>query len=105
MRKVAVSSLAVLFATMLLSAQSQTGSIRIKVTDVMAGVIPGAAVSLSHATERFSQEVSTDDTGIVIIQDVPAGKVNITISANGRTASTEVDVEAGNEAYVPIQLN
>lgn len=105
MRKIAVFAFAVLCLATLLSAQVQTGSIRIKVTDVMAGVIPGAAVSLSHSTERFSQDVTTDDAGIVIVQDVPPGKVNIRASANGRTATTDVDVEAGNEAYVPIQMN
>src|SRR5262249_5237141 len=90
--RVLISSLALLIAVLGLSgfspiwAQSSgatTASVTGIVSDEQGSVIAGVIVSAKNLDTNFTREASTDETGNYLLQQLPPGKYDITVTGEG----------------------
>jgi hypothetical protein len=78
----------------------QVGTLRVNVLDARSGMpLPGAAVTVG------STEVTTDATGAVRLEGLPAGPLEVKISAEGfRSEQEAVVILGGTETPLPVSL-
>ena len=69
-------------------AQTNTGELRITVTDSTGLPLPGAVDVVNEANE-FRQHLNTNDNGVVVIRRVPFGSYRIGVVRNGFTPVAE----------------
>jgi len=101
-----------MFAWMALStfnvhAQSTFGSIRGTVQDASGAVVPAAAVTVHSLDENFERDVTTNDSGDFVVENLKAGSYKITIHHEG-FADAVVDsaaLEARQDLRIPIKLS
>jgi hypothetical protein len=99
-----VGSLGVAFASPA-AAQASTGRIRVDVTDISGGKLPGVLVIATTADGHLPVKAVTDKTGTYIFRAVPVGPVILRFQLEGFTGTTVgVTVEAGAESHVAQQL-
>ncbi len=99
LRKAAFAAIALILPVL---ASAQTGSLKGSVKDSAGEYLPGAAVIVS-GTNRGT---STDLTGYYLLQNVPAGKVNILVSYLGyEDKVVPVTVEAGKTGTLDVVLS
>ena len=97
MRSVAIALLAIGLASDL-SAQEQTGTVRVEVFTSTGGPVAAAEVVVTGITHR------TGDCGLVILE-VPGGSLQVTVLQEGFIPVTvRVDVATGREQLVSIEL-
>ncbi len=101
--------LLLLFALMaLLPAAAQTfrGAINGTVTDPSGAVIPGAAVTATHAATGVTLKSVTSSAGEFAFRDIPIGNYNITVTGQGFKPETveSVPVSAGAVYTLPVKL-
>ena len=86
--------------SLLLSAQSKMGELRLRVTDP-AGLAVKAGVELVSEANQFRQSFTTDDTGEFNAERIPAGVYRLQVSGHGFAPQSQiVQIRPG----VPVQL-
>ena len=96
-------AVAVLFPITL---QAQAGDIRGTVTDPTGAVIPGATVHLTDPVSGYEHTATTDSTGRFDIPNIPFNSYNLSVRANGFTASNQtVDVRSAVNVNVKAVLH
>ena len=88
-------------------AQSNTGELRISVTDATGAALPGPVEVVSLANE-VRQKVQADSTGVAIVRRLPFGSYRIGVSRSGfADASEVVEVRSSvpTESHVTMSLS
>src|SRR5215471_10741008 len=88
-------------------AQSTFGSIRGTVQDVSGAVVPGAAVTVHSLDENFERDVTTDDSGDFVVENLKPGHYKLTVHHDG-FADALIDsaaLEARQDLRIPITLS
>jgi len=89
-----------------LHAQSTFGSIRGTVQDVSGAVVPGAAVTIHSLDENFERNVTSNDSGDFVVENLKPGHYKLTVHHDG-FADAVVDsaaLEARQDLRIPITL-
>lgn len=89
-----------------LSAQSTFGSIRGTVQDASGAVIPGATITVHSLDENFERQVTTNDSGDFIAENLKAGQYKLTVHHDGFTDAvvSSATLEARQDLRIPITL-
>ena len=105
-RFIFVALAAVLFAAVLLNAQSITqGNVRGTVTDPSGAVVPGATVTLKNTATGASQTRTTNGSGFYEFALLPPGSYSVAVTApNYKEASQSVNVSVGQVTTNNIQM-
>jgi Ca-activated chloride channel homolog len=104
MRRYTISAFVALLAAASLLAQSSVGTIRGTVKDPSGGVLPGATVRLSHATDADRTTI-TDAKGEFSFLALPPGPYTITVALSGFTqVARQVAVQAGAVVRLSLEL-
>ena len=87
-------------------AQSTFGSIRGTVQDASSAVIPGALVTVHSLDENFERQVTTNDAGDFVIENLKAGHYRLTAHREGLSDAVvnSVTLDARQDLRVPITL-
>jgi hypothetical protein len=85
-------------------AQSTFGSIRGTVQDDSGAVIPGAMVTVHSLDENFDRQVSTDDSGNFVVENLKAGRYSLTAHHEGALRCTLSDSK-DNQLMTQLPLN
>jgi len=88
-------------------AQSTFGSIRGTVQDVSGAVVPGTAVTIHSLDENFERDVTTDDSGDFVAENLKPGHYKLAVHHDG-FADAVVDsaaLEARQDLRIPITLS
>src|SRR5688500_13401125 len=98
-RKLLVTVLVLLLASLLVAAQQNRGSLRGTITDELAAVIVGANVVLTDAN-GLQKKTTTNAEGIYTYAGLVPGKYSLTATAPGfaPSESKEIDVTAGRQS-------
>ena len=64
-------------------AQSTFGSIRGTIQDSSSAVIPGATVTVHSLDENFDRQVTTNDSGDFVVENLKAGRYQLTAHHDG----------------------
>ena len=98
-RKLLVTVLVLLLASLLVAAQQNRGSLRGTITDELAAVIVGANVVLTDAN-GLQKKTTTNAEGIYTYAALVPGKYSLTATAPGfaPSESKEIDVTAGRQS-------
>src|SRR5271170_6420985 len=64
-------------------AQSTFGSIRGTVQDASGAVIPGALVTVHSLDETFERQITTNDSGDFIVENLKSGHYKVTVHHTG----------------------
>ena len=101
---------AVLFACVVLlsaaQAQSTFGSIRGTVQDVSGAVISGALVTVHSLDENFDRQVTSNDSGGFLVENLKAGHYKLTVHSEGLANAVvdSVSLDARQDLRIPITL-
>jgi Carboxypeptidase regulatory-like domain len=89
-----------------LSAQSTFGSIRGTVQDASGAVIPGATITVHSLDENFERQVTTNDSGDFIAENLKAGQYKLTVHHDGFTDAvvSSATLQARQDLRIPITL-
>jgi hypothetical protein len=87
-------------------AQSTFGSIRGTAQDESGAVIPGATVTVHSLDESFNRQVTTDNEGQFVIENLKAGHYKLTIHHDGFADSivNSTALEARQDLRVPVKM-
>src|SRR5271170_3973516 len=87
-------------------AQSTFGSIRGTVQDASGAVIPGALVTVHSLDENFDRQVTTNDSGDFVIENLKAGRYSLTAHRDGLSDAvvSSATLEARQDLRIPITL-
>ncbi len=83
MRGLFVSLLAMLLGTVGLLAQTQFGTISGTVVDTSQAMVPGARVSLVDMATNVVREAETNNVGLFLFANVPAGDYQVNVEMQG----------------------
>jgi hypothetical protein len=87
------------------SAQRTQGEIRGTVTDTTGGVVPGAAVTLTHVNTGYARDVVTDVRGAFVAPLLEPGPYRVDVTAPGfRPQSQTVSVRAQDATSLLVKL-
>src|SRR2546422_9751932 len=102
---IAVALFAAVFSTDL-RAQSDRGTITGTIVDPAAAVIPGAAVTATHAESGSKYEAVTTATGNYTIAQVPAGTYDLKVEVAGFSRFTQrgIRIFATQTARIDVTL-
>src|SRR6185503_9700058 len=97
-RRLFITSLTILLASLLVAAQQNRGTLRGAITDELGAVIVGANVVLTDAT-GVQKKTTTNAEGIYTYNGLAAGKYSLTANATGfaPAENKEIDVTAGRQ--------
>ena len=97
-RKLLVTSLIILLASLVVAAQQNRGTLRGAITDELGAVIVGANVVLTDAN-GVQKKTTTNAEGIYTFAGLALGKYALTATAPGfAPSSKEIDVTAGRQS-------
>ncbi len=98
--------LAVLFAAHVASQTFNNGTFVGTVTDPTGAAVPGATVRVSRENPAFRREVTTDDAGNYLIQQVPPGAYRLTFEKNGfqKTENLDANLSAAQTVRIDARL-
>jgi Carboxypeptidase regulatory-like domain/TonB dependent receptor len=87
-------------------AQSTFGSIRGTVQDASGAVIPGALITIHSLDETFERQVTTDDSGNFVVENLKAGHYRVTVHHDGLADAVvkSATLEARQDLRIPITL-
>src|SRR5271155_2499772 len=87
-------------------AQSTFGSIRGTVQDASSAVIPGALVTVHSLDENFDRQVTTNDSGDFVVENLKAGRYKLTVHHDGLADAvvSSATLEARQDLRIPITL-
>src|SRR5271155_2756299 len=87
-------------------AQSTFGSIRGTVQDSTSAVIPGATVTVHSLDENFDRQVTTNDSGDFVVENLKAGRYQLTAHHDGFSDAVfgSVALEARQDLRIPVTL-
>src|SRR5271170_1757017 len=87
-------------------AQSTFGSVRGTVQDASGAVIPGALVTVHSLDESFDRQVTTNDSGDFVVENLKAGRYQLTAHHDGFSDAVigSVSLQARQDLRVPITL-
>ena len=87
-------------------AQSTFGSIRGTIQDSSGAFIPGAMVTVHSLDENFDRQVTTNDSGDFVVENLKAGRYQLTAHHEGFSDSVigSVSLQARQDLRVPITL-
>jgi hypothetical protein len=87
-------------------AQSTFGSIRGTVQDSSGAIIPGALVTVHSLDENFDRQVTTDDSGNFVIENLKAGHYRLTAHHEGLSDAvvSSATLESRQDLRIPITL-
>ena len=84
---------------------AQSGSVRIRVTDLAKSVIPGADVSLLEANDQPIRTLSSNDSGESVWTGLPLGESRFRVSEPGFTSRmVAVTIHGAEEQNVEVRL-
>jgi hypothetical protein len=84
---------------------AQTGSVRIRVTDITGGGVPKAQVSLVDANEKPTRTAEANNIGEVVWTDLPLGDAHFLVSEPGfNSLRLVVTIRNANEQTVDARL-
>src|SRR6266581_6103839 len=89
------AKLLVVFALSIVPAFSQvtTGDITGRVVDSQGAVVPGVTVTAVNKGTSFSRAATTDSTGVFTIAQLPPGRYDVTVQAQGFSKALVQDFE------------
>ena len=98
-----LACLVLLFAA---QAQSTFGSIRGTVQDASGAVIPGALVTVHSLEENFDRQVTTNDSGDFVVENLKAGHYRLTAHHDGLSDAvvSSATLEARQDLRIPMTL-
>jgi hypothetical protein len=104
LRQVALLAALILFASLGRQANAQVlyGSITGNVTDASKASVPDAKVTLTQVETNQSHEVVTNQTGVYLYNNAPAGTYRIVISKNGFQTFTAQDIVVQTNSLVRV---
>src|SRR4051794_6289114 len=70
-------------ACVALYAQSDLGSITGYVKDATGSTVPNAAVTVKNEATGVERRVTTNDAGLFVVTNIPAGFYSVTVEAKG----------------------
>lgn len=84
----------------------ENGAIRGKVSDSSGAIIPGAKVTATDTNSSKTYSTSSNDEGVFLIENIPAGNYSIRIDANGFKSSiySGIQVRARNLIEMSVTL-
>ena len=87
-------------------AQSTFGSIRGTVQDASGAVIPDAVVTVHSLEENFERQVTTNDSGDFVVENLKAGHYKLTVHHDGLADAvvSSATLEARQDLRIPITL-
>ena len=87
-------------------AQSTFGSIRGTIQDSSSAFIPGAVVTVHSLDENFDRQVTTNDSGDFVVENLKAGRYQLTAHHDGFSDAVigSVSLQARQGLRVPITL-
>jgi hypothetical protein len=87
-------------------AQSTFGSIRGTVQDTSGAVIPGAVVTVRSLDENFERQVTTNDAGDFVVENLKGGHYKLTVHHDGLADAvvTSATLEARQDLRIPVTL-
>jgi len=87
-------------------AQSTFGSIRGTVQVASGAVIPGALVTIHSLDENFDRQVTTNDSGDFVVENLKAGHYKVTVHHDGLSDAvvSSATLEARQDLRIPITL-
>jgi hypothetical protein len=103
-------SVALLLACIVLfsaaQAQSTFGSIRGTVQDASGAVIPGSLVTVHSLDENLDRQVTTNDSGEFVVENLKAGRYRLTVHHDGLSDAVvnSATLEARQDLRIPITL-
>src|ERR1700761_5230733 len=88
-------------------AQSTFGSIRGTVQAISGAVIPGAAVTIHSLDENFERDVTSNDSGDVVVENLKPGNYKVTVHHDGFADALveSAALEARQDLRIPIKLS
>lgn len=86
--------------------QSTFGSIRGTVQDESGAVVSGAAVTIHSLDENFDRQVTSDDTGDFVVENLKAGHYKLTIHHDGFADSivSSTALDARQDLRIPVKM-
>jgi len=89
-----------------LYAQTTTAELRGTVLDPSSAPVPGARVTATNVDTEITRSVSTNDTGVYVIADLPYGNFKITVVKTGfqQLVRTGVSLNIGDRRTVDLNL-
>ena len=87
--------------------QSTFGSMRGAVQDASGAVIPGAAVTIHSLDENIERQVTTNDSGEFVAENLKAGRYTLTVHHDGFADAVvnSAALEARQDLRIPITLS
>jgi hypothetical protein len=87
-------------------AQTDTGALRVLVTDATKGVLPGATVDVLNTATNDRRTGVTDGTGYAQFVPIVRGTYTLTVSLSGfqSVEVTNVRVDVSDRRFVPVTL-
>jgi len=87
-------------------AQSTFGSIRGTARAASGAVIPGALVTVHSLDENFDRQITTDDSGDFVVENLKPGHYKLTVHYDGLSDAvvSSVTLEARQDLRIPITL-
>jgi hypothetical protein len=94
-------------ATFTAYGQSTFGSIRGTVQDASGAVIPGAAVTIHSLDENVDRQITTNDSGEFVAENLKAGHYQLTVHHDGFADAVvnSASLEARQDLRIPITLS
>ena len=88
------------------AAQTQTATLRGKVTDRSGAVIPSVQVTLTNTEQDRSWNASTNSEGVYSFVQIPPGKYSLSVEARGfkKYQHTEMTLEVAQVAVLDIPM-
>ncbi len=87
-------------------AQSTFGSIRGTVQDASGAVVPDAVVTVHSLDENFERQVTTNDSGDFVVENLKAGHYKLTVHHDGLADAvvSSATLEARQDLRIPVTL-
>ena len=106
MKTLVVVSVCLMLMPWVVSSQTNSGEIGGVVRDESGGVLPGAAVVLTHVDTAFTSEQITDGEGRFFVPGLPVGRWNVAATLPGfsRVVQTGLELQIGQTLALTILL-
>ncbi len=107
----AIVSLAALFmlwssVPRAVSAQTETGQIKVKVTDPQGAVVAGASISVKSTTTGSERTSATNEEGVATITALQPGVYDLTVTGNGFAPyKQQANVTVGAKLNVEVAIS
>lgn len=101
-----VSTLLTFVAAATVSAQTSGGSIRGTVSHPSGAMVAGAAITIEEVSTSENWRLVSSSAGLYNGPNLPVGRYIVTVKAPGFSTAerTDIDVQAGSERVVNVQL-